>query len=116
MENNIYDEYIQACLLCAIACNNCAVACLNEKDVKGMAKCIQLDLECSAICRAAAEVMSLNSTFSGKLLELCMDVCNDCAAECGLHASLGMEHCRRCAEACLHCASVCSILPFEDKL
>jgi ribosomal protein L31 len=115
MKENIYDEYIEACLDCVVACNNCTISCLNEPEVKSLAKCIQLNLECAAVCKAAAELMTLQSTFSGRLIDLCMDVCNDCAAECGLHASMGMEHCRICAEACLHCATVCSTLPVVNE-
>ncbi len=111
MQNELYNEYIQACLQCMQACNVCTVASLQNAEVNSFARCIQLNMECAAICRSAAELMSLNSTFSGRLIELCMDICNDCAAENGLHASLGVGACRICAEACLHCATVCSTLP-----
>lgn len=116
MKKNVYDEYIKACLDCAVACNTCTVACLNEPEVKSLAKCIQLNLECATVCKAAAELMTLQSTFSGRLIDLCLDVCNDCAAECGLHASMGTEHCRICAEACLQCATVCSKLPVAGEV
>lgn len=116
MKNEIYSDYIAACLQCVVACNNCTAACLGEKEVSNLAKCIQLNLECATVCKAAAELMSFNSSFSGKLIELCMDVCNDCAAECGMHANMGMEHCRICAEACLHCATVCSTLPHVGEV
>ncbi|MEJ7678253.1 MAG: hypothetical protein WKG06_10415 [Segetibacter sp.] len=46
---------------CATICNHCASSCIQEEDVKMMAKCIHLDMECVAICYAAAQLMSLGS-------------------------------------------------------
>ena len=54
-----YQTCIEACLRCAAVCNHCASACLREEEVKMMARCIQLDSECAAICYAAAQVMSI---------------------------------------------------------
>lgn len=56
--NSQFQTCIDACLRCASICNHCASACLQEPDVKMVAKCIQLDMECAAICYAAAQVMS----------------------------------------------------------
>ena len=59
MSHEKYEEYqdcIAACHACAVACNHCAAACLQEDDVKMMAGCIALDIDCAAICRVAAGV------------------------------------------------------------
>ena len=53
-----FKDCIDACLACAVVCNQCAIACLNEEMVKQLTRCIQLDLECAALCRAAAEVIA----------------------------------------------------------
>jgi len=97
----------EACLACVATCNQCATACLNEKDVEHLKKCIQLDLECAAICQAAANVLSLNGQFSAELCKLCADICNACAEECEKHAKMGMDHCKECAEVCRRCAQEC---------
>lgn len=94
-------------MACAVACNQCATSCLQEEDVDMMAKCIQTDLECAAICRSAAELMSLNSSYSTIICNICADACYNCAQECENHAEMGMEHCRICAEACRICADEC---------
>lgn len=107
MAHQQFKECIDACVACAIACGHCATECLKEEHVGHMAKCIQLDLECAAICRSAAEVMSLGSSFSAHLCRVCADACNACADECEKHAEMGMDHCRQCAEACRHCAKIC---------
>ena len=107
MSHQQFKDCIDACVASAVACSHCATECLKEEDVKMMAKCIQLDLECAAICRSAAEVMSLGSEYAHHLCRICADVCNACAEECEKHASMGMEHCRECAEACRACAQAC---------
>ena len=94
----------RACIECATTCNQCAVSCLEEKDVQYLIKCIRLDLECAVICRSTAELMSLNSSYSKDVCQLCASICNVCAQICEQHANMGMEHCRECAEACRACA------------
>ena len=69
-----------------------------------MANCIQLDMECSAICYAAAQLMSLGSDKAKALCGLCAEICERCAEECGKHEN---EHCRECAEMCTKCAKEC---------
>lgn len=70
-----------------------------------MAKCIQLDMECSALCYAAAQLMSLGSDKAKDICKLCAEVCQKCADECGKHEH---EHCKECAEACRECAAECA--------
>ncbi len=69
-----------------------------------MARCIQLDLECAALCQAAAQTMSLNSSHAARICALCADACQACADECAKHEE---DHCRQCAEACRACAQEC---------
>lgn len=100
-----FQSCIDACDACAAACDHCAVSCLAEKDVKAMARCIQLDMDCAAICRLASSTMARGSEFAGMICEACADVCEACAQECEKHKA--MEHCRQCAEACRRCAQEC---------
>ncbi|MBD1395096.1 four-helix bundle copper-binding protein [Mucilaginibacter glaciei] len=102
-----FKDCIAAGLACAVACNHCAISCLSEKDVKMMAKCIGLDLECAAVCRSAAELMSLGSNYSVQLCRICSDACKACAEECNKH---DMKHCQECAAACRDCASACEAM------
>lgn len=69
-----------------------------------MAPCIQLDMECAAICYAAAELMSLGSDRAKELCRLCAEICDACATECEQHDN---DHCRECASACRACAKEC---------
>ena len=104
MSYDNYKECIEACLTCASLCNNCASSCLQEKDVKMMASCIQLDMECAALCYAAAQLMSLGSTKENSVCKICADLCEACAVECSKHDN---EHCKACAAACRKCAEAC---------
>jgi hypothetical protein len=105
MPHQKFKKCIDACVACAVACSHCAASCLREEDVKMMAACIQLDMECAAICRSAAELMSLGSNYSDRICRVCADICNACAQECAKHSH--MDHCRECAEACRNCAAIC---------
>lgn len=99
-----YQTCIQACLTCASVCNHCASSCTKEPDIKIMSKCIQLDMECSALCYASAQLMSLGSDKAKDLCKICATACDDCTAECSKHEN---EHCKECAEACKQCAAEC---------
>jgi hypothetical protein len=102
-----YHEYktcIDACLKCAAICNHCASSCTQEEDIKMMANCIQLDMECAAICYAAVQVMSAGGQKAKELCRICADICDACGNECGKHKT---EHCRECADACKQCAEEC---------
>ena len=72
-----------------------------------MANCIQLDMECAAICYAAAQLMSLGSDNAIEICSICANVCEACAAECRQHQN---EHCQECADACAECAEACRVV------
>lgn len=92
---------------CAVACNACASACLDEQDVKMLAKCIKIDLDCAVICSLAVTLLARNSVHGKHVMNECEEVCNLCADECEKHAKMGMEHCKECAAACRKCAAAC---------
>ena len=91
---------------CAAECNHCTSACLEEQDVKMLAKCISLDMDCAAICTLTASLIARGSEHGKHLLKECAEVCNACADECEKHAD-HMDHCKKCAEACRACATAC---------
>lgn len=104
MNRQQFESCIEACNACASACDMCASACLNEDDVKSMAACIALDIDCANMCRLAAGYMARASQFSGALCQLCADVCDACGDQCGQHPA---PHCQQCANACRRCAEQC---------
>ena len=105
MAHTQYAACIEACNACADACDHCAVACLHEPDPKPMARCVELDIDCAAICRLASAYMARDSELSAAICAFCADVCETCGEECARHDK--MEHCRACAEACRRCAEEC---------
>jgi hypothetical protein len=104
MPNLKFNACIEACDSCAVACNHCAASCLQEQDVKAMARCIALDMDCAAMCALAAGAMARDSEHAQAICESCALICQSCADECAKHQ---MEHCKACAKACLKCADAC---------
>ena len=103
MNYHDYKTCIDACLNCAAICHHCANMDLKEKHHMG--DCAQLDMECAAICTAAATLMSLGSPFSKDICKICAAICKKCGDECRKHDH---EHCRECAEACRRCEAECN--------
>lgn len=97
-----YQTCIEACQSCATACLHCAAEDLKEEH--NMNRCVQLNMECAAICTAAAQLMSLGSEQAVALCKLCAEICHKCAAECAQHDH---PHCQACAEACRRCSELC---------
>ena len=69
-----------------------------------MTKCIQTDMECAAVCYAAAQLMSMQGSHAKELCAVCAKLCRECAEECDKHDH---EHCKSCADACRKCAEEC---------
>ncbi|UVW30057.1 four-helix bundle copper-binding protein [Massilia sp. H6] len=99
-----YEDCIEACNDCALACDVCASSCLQEDDVKAMARCIAMDIDCAQLCRLAAGMMARGSEAAELVCEACASLCDMCADECGKHQ---MQHCQDCAAACRKCAAAC---------
>jgi len=103
-----YKKCIEACLACAVECNNCAYQCLHSSEVSQRILCIQLNHECAIICFAAANMLSSGNNHLGALYQECAEICIACAVECEIHSH--MEHCKKCAEMCRKCAEECELL------
>ena len=104
MAHQEFQRCIEACNECAVACSHCATACLHESDVRAMARCIALDLECADICRLAAASMARGDEHARGICTVCAEICQACGDECARHP---MDHCRACAESCRRCAEEC---------
>ena len=107
MSHETFNACIEACNACVVACNHCAASCLQEQDVKMMARCIALDMDCAQICALAAAAMARGSEHAKAICALCADICQSCGDECAKHGNHGMVHCQECAKACLQCAKEC---------
>lgn len=79
MPGQKFNACIEACNACFLASNHCAASCLQESDVKMMAKCIALDMDCAGICSVAAGAMARGSTHA-KACRKCADECRKMAA------------------------------------
>ena len=104
MTQHKFNACIEACNACAVACNHCASSCLHEKDVKAMAACIALDMDCAGICAFAVAAMARGSQHAQSICALCAEICTACSLECGKHK---MDHCQDCSKGCKACAESC---------
>ena len=104
MSSQTFNACIEACNACVVVCNHCAASCLQENDVKMMAPCIALDMDCAQMCALAAAAMARGSQHAKAICALCTDICQSCGDECAKHA---MAHCQECAKTCLQCAKEC---------
>lgn len=104
MSREQFRACIEACYACAAACDRCAAACLKEDEVKMMARCIAMDVDCAEICRTAAAFMARDGEWARQVCGLCAQVCKACAEECARHQA---QHCQDCAQACARCAEEC---------
>ncbi len=105
MPHQKYQEIIDACNKCAVACLHCASSCMQEDDVKMLARCIQLDQDCADICQMTVRMLARNSDFAERTCRVCAEICGACGDECRQHEH--MDHCRQCAIACFECAEFC---------
>jgi hypothetical protein len=96
---------------CATECSHCAMACLDENEVKMLAGCIKLNMDCADVCRMTASLLSRGSEHGIHLLPECAEICDACATECKKHSH--MEHCRKCADVCFNCAEECTSVTGE---
>ena len=99
-----YAACITACNTCITTCEQCTTACLHEQDLKGMARCIELDRDCADICSLAVQLMSRGSSYADKLCAICAEICQACGDEC---AKMKNDHCQQCAKACFACVEAC---------
>jgi len=96
---------IEACLACAVTCENCITACVSTDNKE----CILLCRDCADICALCARFEARSSIFTQHLHALCTKICKACAAECDKHAGHDAS-CKDCAEACKICAQICEQL------
>ena len=108
--NDALIRCIEECYSCAQTCTSCADACLAEDNVKSLAQCIRLNLDCADVCnitgRMATRRTGSDEEMIRRMLDACAAACRLCGDECEKHASMH-EHCRICAEACRRCMNAC---------
>jgi hypothetical protein len=66
-----------------------------------------LTQNCSAICFLTARLLAGDSEFAVQLCNLCMEVCEACAAECA------KNYMDSCAASCQQCADECRMLTLQ---
>lgn len=97
---------IEACVLCAMACEECAAEDIRHGTPE-TAECVLACLDCADVCRATATAMIRGSKQHARFCQLCAQLCRECEAHCAKH-SAQHAHCLKCREACEACANQCA--------
>lgn len=115
MDKKILKECISTCQTCAAQCTEAVASCLNREGVGDLTRFIRAAMECSSICRATAEMLSLESAFAPDLCKLCADVCKNCADEYQDLILPDKTFLLNCSEQCRLAARTCMIMFSEDS-
>ena len=113
MEKGVMDyqeneDCIAVCLGCASFCNHTALWCIDvETHRVEIKKCIELSLECAALCATTAQLIGMGSDRAKELCRLCAESCSECAALCSRFRDGQLT---ACAELCRKCAAACRTL------
>ena len=99
-----HEGLISTLFECARACEQAMFASLVEESDLIMARCFELQRECSEICFLGGKLLIRESSISHKFLSICEEMCSLCAQECSKHDHL---YCKECADACRKCESAC---------
>lgn len=91
----------QSLMECEMICCATALKCASD----GNQMLAKLCMECSAVCKLACQCLCLESSHCKQLLELCAQICKNCAMECEKNRSM---ECQECAESCKTCAECCT--------
>jgi hypothetical protein len=81
--------------------------CLEKGGRHAAAPHITLLLDCSEICRTAADFMLRKSPLHARACEVCAEVCDRCEESCESFGGEADELMRDCARICRSCAEVC---------
>ena len=95
-----YSESMEVLTNCAAACENCVAVSIN--DGKPLS-CCSLCMDCADVCTLVFRLEAHNSSFLRSARQLCIEICEACAAECEKHADYH-PHCKACMKACRECA------------
>ena len=79
----------------------------KKRNVEEMAKCIQLDMECAALCGASSQLMCLAANMPMLFVNSVQTFARPGAQECNKHK---VDHCKRCASICISCAEECAVM------
>ncbi len=100
---------MEHCRECAEACRACAKETMElyqnlkkqDKETNGTTQQFVQQDECAVICRAAAELISLDSAYINQISQLNATICNASAEEFEKHMSMGMKHINESAKTAI---------------
>lgn len=118
MEENHLDESAKELLAsleqCKEVCLETVMHSLREGGDYVKIDHIRILLDCSEICGASVNFLMRDSDYAGNIIELCADICEECAESCELFD--GHEKMKECATVCRSCAEKCrEAITYEEE-
>lgn len=104
-----YRKSIEACQVCAVACEACLDKMLAQESDNDCPQCCR---ECADICNLCVRAMARDSKYVLQYCELCAEICDWCGEQCGVHE---YTHCQHCAETCRQCANECRSVAARER-
>lgn len=100
------DKHLELLQKCSATCAATTTHCLEMGDEHAEVDHITTMIDCSTICATAADFVARKSSNAGAVMELCAEICRQCAIECEQHAD-GDDLMLACAKVCRECADEC---------
>ena len=99
-------ELLRVLAECADECERCYDACLENERTNELIRTLRLCRDCAKSCRVTSSFVASNSEYAGRMVDLCEEICNQCAELCSHHKDEEQE-CSACAKVCRKCAEAC---------
>jgi hypothetical protein len=97
-------ECIELCKTCHDTCLEVVDHCLRRGGDLANPEHLKLLADCADICRLAGDFMTRNSRLHARTIELCIEICEECAIECDRYKDDPVvKHCADVCRKCVHC-------------
>lgn len=104
--NSPHQDLLHLLAQCADECDHCFDMCLDNDRTDELVRALRACRDCAKICRVTASFIASNSMFASRMVELCAEICGQCADVCENHTDEEQE-CKACAKICRECAEAC---------
>lgn len=104
--NSSYQNLLNILAQCADECDHCFDECLGNERTDHLERALRACRDCAKICRVTASFVASNSMFASRMVELCAEICGQCANVCENHKEEEQE-CKACAKICRECEEAC---------
>ncbi|PRY14310.1 hypothetical protein CLV24_104120 [Pontibacter ummariensis] len=99
-------DLLQILAQCADECDHCFDMCLENDRTDELVRALRACRDCAKICRVTASFVASGSAFAQRMVEVCAEVCKQCADTCERRKD-EEEETGHCAKVCRQCEEAC---------